>query len=66
MQYTKEFMESFNLPASEIKKALAEMKKQDSFSVYNLAKGFVFSLLFYSVIGLIIAAIFKSKSQENY
>jgi fumarate reductase subunit C len=66
MQYTKEMMEGFNLPASEIKKALAEMKKQDNFSISKQSIGFIFSLLFYSVIGLIIATIFKSKSQDAY
>lgn len=66
MQYTKEMLEKFNSPASVIKETLKEMKKNDSFSVSNQAISLVFSILFYSVIGLIIAAIFKSKPQDNY
>lgn len=64
--YTKEMLEKFNSPASVIKETLSEMKKQDNFSISKQATGFIFTLLFYSIIGLILAAIFKSKSQENY
>ena len=66
LEYTKDMMEKFNAPASAIKETLKEMKKNDTFSVANQVKGLVFSLLFYSILGLIIAAIFKSKPQENY
>ncbi len=66
MQYSKEMMEKFNAPSSAIKEALKEMKKNDSFSLSNQALGLVMSILFYSIIGLIIAAIFKSKPQDNY
>jgi hypothetical protein len=66
LEYTKDMMEKFNAPASDIKETLKEMKKNDTFSIANQLKGLVFSLLFNSILGLIIAAIFKSKSQENY
>lgn len=66
MEYTKDMLQKFNTPRSAINDALKEMKKNDSFSLSNQAMGLVFSILFYSVIGLIIAAIFKSKQEATY
>lgn len=65
MKTMKEMFEKFNMPSSEIKKALNEIKKQDSFSISNILTNLPFSIIGYSIIGLIIAAIFKSKSQEE-
>ena len=55
-------MEKFNAPTDTVNQAIKEMQKEDQFSIVQLLKGSIFSVLFSAVLGLILAAIFKSKS----
>ena len=55
----KENFQKWNVPASEIKKAINEMKETPQFSTIGLLYGILKSLLGSIVFGLIIAAIFK-------
>ena len=57
-------MQKFNSPAAAINEMIAKMKENNPYSVLQLLKGSVFSIVFSSIIGLIMAAFFKSKSQE--
>jgi hypothetical protein len=57
-------MQKFNSPAAAINEMIAKMQENNPYSVVELLKGSVFSIVFSSIIGLIMAAFFKSKSQE--
>lgn len=61
MKYAVEMMQKFGSPASAINEAVKEMEANDQFSISKLLQGSVFSILFSSLFGLILAAIFKSK-----
>jgi hypothetical protein len=65
IKFAVEMMEKFNAPAEAIKQAVADMQANDQFSVGQLLKGSVFSILFSAIFGLILAAIFKSKSATS-
>jgi hypothetical protein len=63
---TVNMMRKFDAPASEVNKAILRIKESDQFSIAGALKGSVFSILFSAFLGLILAAIFKSKPSENY
>lgn len=62
VRYMAETLQKFGTPASTINEALAKMKENNPFSILEQLKGFVFSLALYSILGLILAAFFKSKT----
>ena len=62
IKFAVEMMEKFNAPTDTVNQAIKEMQKEDQFSIVQLLKGSIFSVLFSAVLGLILAAIFKSKS----
>jgi hypothetical protein len=66
IKYTVSMMQKFGTPASAINEAIAKLKENDPYSVIELLKGSVFSIVFSSIFGLLMAAFFKSKpsSQE--
>jgi len=57
-------MQKFNSPAVAINEMIAKMNESNPYSVSELLKGSVYSIVFNSIFGLIMAAFFKSKSQE--
>ena len=59
---TAEFMQKFGTPQAEIDKQMAKMAGQDNFSIVSQLKNYVFGLAFLSVIGLLVALIFKTKN----
>lgn len=59
-----EMMRKFNAPAETIKEAVAQMKESNQFDIMNQLKGMGFSLIFTAILGLIFAAIFKSKTVQ--
>lgn len=61
IETTRGFMESFDVPQEEIDKAIAAMAEQDNFSIVSQLKSYVFGLAFLSVLGLLVALIFKRK-----
>jgi hypothetical protein len=66
IKYTVNMMQKFGTPASAINEAIAKLKENDPYSVVELLKGSIFSIVFSSIFGLVMAAFFKSKpsSQE--
>jgi len=62
---TRQMMENFGAAESDINEALVKMEEDDQFSIVNQLKRFVFSLAFLSLIGLIIALIFREKEPIN-
>ena len=55
-------MQKYNTPASTINEMIAKMKENNPYSTLELLKGSIFSIVFSSIFGLILAAFFKSKS----
>ncbi|WP_353084271.1 DUF4199 domain-containing protein [Flavobacterium sp.] len=62
LKYAVEMMRKFNTPEDAMSKAIADLQANDQFSIGQLVKGSIFSIAFSAVYGLIIAAIFKSKT----
>lgn len=65
IKYAVEMMQKFNAPAASINQAIKDMQANDQFAPMQLLKGSFFSIAFSAVFGLILAAIFKSKSTYN-
>jgi hypothetical protein len=57
-----QMMEKFGAKSADISKAVKNLEESDQFGIVQQLKGIFFSILFSSVFGLILAAIFKSKS----
>jgi hypothetical protein len=62
IKYAVEMMRKFNTPEDAMTKAIADLQANDQFSISQLIKGSIYSIAFSAVYGLIIAAIFKSKT----
>jgi hypothetical protein len=56
-----EMMGKFGTPAAAINEAVAKMQQVDQWSIVEQLKGSVFSVLFSTILGLILALIFRSK-----
>ncbi|MFB9052910.1 DUF4199 domain-containing protein [Formosa undariae] len=57
-------MESFGAPQEQIDLAIAEMQKQNQFEIGNQLKSLAFSIIFYCIVGLIIAFAMKKTDPE--
>ncbi|KLT70881.1 MULTISPECIES: DUF4199 domain-containing protein [unclassified Flavobacterium] len=62
IKYTVSMLQKFGTPASAINEAVAKMKLSNPYSTLELLKGSVFTIVVSSILGLIFAAIFKSKT----
>jgi hypothetical protein len=65
IKYMAETLQKFGTPASAVNEALAKMRETSPFSTLEQLKGLVFSLALYSILGLILAAFFKSKTTQE-
>ena len=65
IKYAVEMMEKFNTPSSAINEAVKKLQENDQFSVIELLKGSVFSIVFSALFGLLLALIFKSKPSQE-
>jgi hypothetical protein len=54
-------LEKFNSPTSVINETIKKLEETEQFSTLELLKGSIFSIIFSSLLGLILAAFFKSK-----
>ncbi|SRX55736.1 DUF4199 domain-containing protein [Aequorivita sp. CIP111184] len=62
LEMTAEFLQKLGTPQIEIDKQMAKMADQDNFAILSQLKNYVFGLAFMSVIGLLVALIFKTKN----
>lgn len=60
-----EMMEKFDTPKEVLKETVKSMKETDQFSIGSIIKGSAMGIVFSSIIGLIVAAIMKSKTTYN-
>ena len=58
-------MERFGTPQSEIEKMVVQMENENQFSVKNYLIGWAGWIVFFSIIGLIVALIFKQKDPHK-
>ena len=63
---TVNMMKKFNAPASEIKKAVVNLKESNQFSISGALRSSVFSIIFSAFFGLILAAIFKTPNKQEF
>lgn len=61
INYLKSTSEKFGVPASSLNEMIRNLKETDPFSVIEQIKGAVVSLFFCAILGLVMAAFFKSK-----
>lgn len=66
-KYTMEMLQKFGTPASAINEAMKKLNESNPYSIIELLKGSIYSIVFNSIFGLIIAAFFKSNTtQQEY
>lgn len=65
IKYSINMMQKFGTPASAINEAITKLKENNPYSTLELLKGSVFSIVFSSIFGLILAAFFKSKTTQE-
>lgn len=64
IESTVNMMERFGAPSAEIDKTVEAMSQDNSFSLISQLKSIAYQLLFYSIVGLIVAASMKKKDPE--
>ena len=62
---TVEMMQKFGGKAADINMMVEEMQKTDSFGLWGQLKGFAFSIILYSIIGLITALIVRRERPQS-
>jgi hypothetical protein len=65
MKYTSDMLEKFGTPAAAINDTMQKMAETDNYSIGNILFGLAIILVFQAIFGLILAAIFKSKSNQG-
>jgi hypothetical protein len=65
IQYNVEMLEKFNAPSDQIAETVSKLKENSQFSINGQLLGIGQALLGATIFGLILAAIFKSKSNEG-
>ncbi len=64
IETTVNMMERFGAPEESITEQVEQLEATNQFSVVNQVKGFFTGIVFYAVIGLIVAAILKKNKPE--
>lgn len=65
IKYAVSMMEKFNAPSATINEAVKKLQENDQFSIIELVKGSIFSIVFSSLFGLLLALIFKSQPTKE-
>ncbi|WPR70060.1 DUF4199 domain-containing protein [Flavobacterium sp. NG2] len=65
VNYLKSTSAKFGVPESSLNEMIENLKKTDPFSIVEQVKGAVVSLFFCALLGLIMAAFFKSKPTSD-
>lgn len=61
IEKSQEMMQRFNVPESEMEKAMDKISEQDLFSLGSLSKSFAYACIMYFIEALILSAIIKKK-----
>ncbi|WP_435133307.1 DUF4199 domain-containing protein [Formosa sp. A9] len=64
IEKSTQMMENFGAPQEAIDQAVADMQEQNQFETVNQLKSLAFQLVFYAVIGLIVALILKKTDPD--
>ncbi|MEY2596717.1 MAG: hypothetical protein RI965_1989 [Bacteroidota bacterium] len=64
IEKAQETMQKFNVPESEMEKAVDKLTEQDMFSFSALSKSFAYACIMYFIEALIVSAIIKKKKPE--
>ncbi|TNJ45230.1 DUF4199 domain-containing protein [Tamlana fucoidanivorans] len=64
IETTVEMMEGFNSPSDKIDEAVKQIESQNQYALGNIAKGLAGYLVFFSIIGLIVAAAMKKSNPD--
>ena len=65
IKLTANMMQKLGTPASAVNDVVAKMQETNPYSSIELLKGSIYSIVFSSLFGLLLAAIFKSKSTQE-
>jgi uncharacterized membrane protein len=65
MEKQAAMFEKFGMTEAQINEAMLEVQNQDTFSIKNITISFATQLIFFSIIGLIIALFFREKDTTN-
>ncbi|MFV8226011.1 DUF4199 domain-containing protein [Christiangramia aquimixticola] len=65
MEKQVEMLENFGMTEAQINEAMIKMQEEETFSIKNVTISFASQLIFFSIIGLIIALIFREKDKTN-
>lgn len=66
IEYTVSMLKKFNTPNEKIKEAVKQMQENNPLNIFQIIKGAFLQIAIYSIFGLILAAIFKSKPKEQF
>lgn len=66
IKFTIDMLQKFGAKAADINKAVADLEKTDQFAVGQLIKGLFSYYVMAAIYGLILAAIFKSKTRQDF
>jgi hypothetical protein len=65
INYLIKTSEKFGVTASALNETISKLKETDPYSIVEQLKGSVFNIFFCAILGLIMAAFFKSKSPSQ-
>ncbi|RTY85896.1 DUF4199 domain-containing protein [Flavobacterium sp. RSP49] len=65
IKYLISTSEQFGVPASSLNETVSKLRETDPYSIVEQLKGSVFVLFFCAILGLIMAAFFKSKTTQE-
>jgi hypothetical protein len=66
IKYTVDMMEKIGATKEQLNETIQKMAETDNFSLGNLLFGLAIVLVFQAIFGLILAAIFKSKTRQDF
>jgi hypothetical protein len=65
IKYLVSTSEKFGVPASSLNETVSKLRETDPYSIVEQLKGSIFTIFFCGILGLIMAAFFKSKSSSQ-
>lgn len=65
VKYLQDTSAKFGVPASSINETISKLRETDPYSIVEQLKGAVFTIFFCGILGLVMAAFFKSKSTSQ-